>query len=130
MGYKESRITNDIRLRASQMGIRLFRNNVGLFQTLTGVKVRTGLAIGSADLIGWASFERTQDNVPFSIFTSIEVKTKSGTVTNAQKNWSHRVAIGGGIALVVRSVRDFETSMQGVLNSWEKRGMRLVSSGG
>lgn len=60
-GLSEADVQNKVRLEASKQGIRLWRNNVGVFQSENGGFVRFGLAnesekmnrhIKSSDLIG------------------------------------------------------------------------------
>lgn len=66
--------------RASQLGSRLFRNNVGLAKFLDRFgkprKVRYGLCPGSSDLIGWTPVTITPDMIgrTVAVFTAIEVK--------------------------------------------------------
>ena len=70
----------------------------------------TGLARGSADLIGLRTVTITPEMVgqQVAVFTSIEVKTAKGRATAEQQNWLHMVRSLGGIAGIARSVRDAE----------------------
>lgn len=87
-----------IQIEASKRGARLFRNNVGLFKTSDGRSVRTGLATGSSDLIGWTKTGR---------FLAVEVKSASGKVSKAQMQFMEAVRRAGGISACCRTVHDF-----------------------
>ena len=78
----------------SSLGVRLFRNNVGLFTTDTGSKIKTGLCNGSSDLVGFDSKGK---------FIAIEVKTKTGKLSEDQSRFIDVVNSVGGIAYVARS---------------------------
>ena len=93
---KEINIQNLIRLELSKLGAVLFRNNVGLFRTEDGRKIRTGLCVGSSDLIGYYREK----------FLAIEVKSKTGRVSFDQQNFINQVNASGGIAFVARSVEE------------------------
>lgn len=94
---------------------RLFRNNVGLFETKGGHLVKTGLCAGSSDLIGFSSKIVTQDMVgkKIAIFTAIEVKTKKGRSSKDQMNFISAVKNFGGIAGVARSKEDLKELLIG-----------------
>lgn len=84
--------------------IRVFRNQVGMAwvgkpPNLT--PVRTGLTPGSGDLIGWTSVIITPADVGkiVAIFTSVEVKTRLGSMRSNQENWLEQVNKAGGIAI-------------------------------
>jgi hypothetical protein len=86
-----------IQLEASKRGARLFRNNVGLFTTLDGRKVKTGLCKGSSDLIGWFRGQ----------FLAVEVKIGKGKPTPEQIAFVNQVNADGGIGMIVYSVDEF-----------------------
>lgn len=110
----ESGISSDIRLEASQLGYRLWRNNVGAAHTSTGQFIRFGLAndstqlnrvIKSADLIGIRPILITPAHVGMTIgqFISREVKKPSWKYTGtererAQLAWAELVNSLGGDA--------------------------------
>jgi hypothetical protein len=86
----ESGIQAKVLLRASQEGMRLWRNNVGALQDATGRYVRYGLAndtpklnkvFKSSDLIGLRTVTITQDMVGKAIgqFVALEVKKEGWT---------------------------------------------------
>lgn len=59
----EYNVQAKILLAASRLSNRLFRNNVGLFKTIDGRIIKTGLHNGSSDLIGWTQVKITPDMV-------------------------------------------------------------------
>ena len=109
MARSESNIQREIYFHLNRGNRRVFRNNVGsLF--VDGRKVEYGLAVGSGDLIGWESIEITQDMVGQKIarFLSVEVKSKTGKASEAQKNWCNTVSRFGGRAIITNSVEDLK----------------------
>lgn len=110
----ESTVSNDIRLEASQLGYRLWRNNVGALSTPSGQFIRFGLAndsaqlnkvIKSADLIGIKPILITPEHVGMTIgqFISREVKHAGWKYTGtererAQLAWADLINSLGGDA--------------------------------
>ena len=111
----ESTIQAKVRLDASKLGWRLWRNNVGVLMDSRGVPVRFGLAndsagvnkiIKSADLIGIRPVIITQDRVGKVIgqFVSIECKSedykfnKNNPHDQAQIQWMELITEYGGYA--------------------------------
>ena len=103
----EADIMRQIQLAATKLGARLFRNNVGMATTNTGSVIRFGLAVGSADLIGWTKSGR---------FLAIEIKTSKGRLTKHQRQFLDAISASGGIAGVARSVEDAVEIIQGASN--------------
>lgn len=104
----ESKLYGAIRLKASALGGRLYRNNVGLFYTKTGELTRCGLAEGSSDLIGWMTYDGR------AIFAAVEVKRSASVkAKKSQQLFIAAVRRSGGFACVVSSVDEFE-------NEWRK----------
>lgn len=112
----ESVVQAEVRARAGELGIHLFRNNVGACEDAkSGRIIRYGLAndsaamnkrIKSGDLIGWT---------PRGRFLSIECKHegwKPARTPNdretAQIRWREMVRQAGGVAGFVTSVADFD----------------------
>jgi len=90
----EGHIQDEIRLALSdEPGLVLWRNNTGVAEH-RGARVRYGLAVGSADLIGCLDGR----------FIALEVKTSTGRATPEQRQWLDLVRRYGGFACVVRSV--------------------------
>jgi len=118
MSAREKQIIDRLRAEATQAGGRLFRNNVGTGWTgrkITHVDKSTvliegkrplhsGLATGSADLIGWTPrlIEPSDVGQTIAVFTSIEVKTGKTRVSASQRRWLDAVLRAGGIAEIYR----------------------------
>lgn len=117
----ESAVLTDIRLAASRLGWRLYRNNKGAGKLENGSFIRWGLcnesaAVGaqvrSADLIGIRPVLITQDMVGQMIgqFVSVEVKAPGWkpSATNeheiAQRRWASLINGLGGYAVITASV--------------------------
>ena len=111
----EAEVQQAIRLKASTLGMRLWRNNVGACKDETGRFIRFGLAnesakinvhFKSADLIGITPHKVTSEDVGYThgIFTSIEVKAPGWKFTGtdrekAQTQWAQLVTMFGGRAM-------------------------------
>jgi hypothetical protein len=90
----EGAIQDAIRVALSgEPGLVLWRNNVGIAEH-RGQRVRYGLAVGSADLVGCLDGR----------FVALEVKTATGRVAPEQRLWLDLVRRHGGFAAIVRSV--------------------------
>lgn len=93
----EGALQDSIRLAlADEPGLVLWRNNVGVATVGGGARVRYGLAVGSADLVGILNGR----------FVALEIKTPTGRASSEQKLWLALVRARGGFAAVVRSVDD------------------------
>lgn len=90
---RESAILHRCMLRLTEVGCRVFRNNVGQLQTPDGRWVRYGLAVGSSDLIGWT---------PDGKFLAVECKGPRGVVTPEQQRFLDAVNDAGGLGLIAR----------------------------
>lgn len=122
----ETAIQNALRIAASRLGWRLFRNNVGDFWTGSEAvrmadgsvvlrnarRVRTGLVAGSGDLIGWRPVTITPDMVGQTIaqFVSVEAKTRTGRPTDKQIKWKLAVNAAGGHAVIARDTAGLENA--------------------
>lgn len=112
--HSEAGILSDIRLEASEVGARLWRNNVGATYTPNGQFIRYGLAndspatnktIKSADLIGIRPILITPEHVGQIIgqFISREVKAPNWRYSGnerelAQLRWAELILSLGGDA--------------------------------
>ena len=128
---REAGLMKLIEVRASELGARLFRNNVAkawigkhiIIKRYTEMvlepgdvvvkdarRLHAGLCEGSSDLIGWKPVEVTQDMVGKKVaaFVAAEVKTRTGRATKKQKNFVEKVGDAGGLAGIVRSIDDIE----------------------
>lgn len=104
----ESTILKQVMKKASTLGWRVFRNNVGVAFQPNGQVIKYGLCTGSSDLIGWAPCTITQDMVgkQVALFLAIETKTKKGRPTKDQKNFLKQVDEAGGVAILARTEND------------------------
>lgn len=109
----ESDIITDIRVAATRLGARLFRNNVGVAYRRDGVPIRFGLQPGSHDLIGWTPVTIKAEHVgrTLAVFTGVEVKTPHTSTEKHQSKFHEAVAHAGGISIVARSERDYENEV-------------------
>jgi hypothetical protein len=123
MTASESNVQSRVRLRAADFFMRLWRNNRGAFQDITGRLVRYGLANDSKelgkrlrthDLIGWRRVTITPEMVGKVIaqFASIECKpegwapprpgpTEAYEHYKGQLNWRDLVNREGGYSMFV-----------------------------
>lgn len=75
---------------------RIWRNNTGVGRSLSGQRViRFGL-VGSADLLGILRGGR---------FLAVEVKTKRGRQSKAQRNFQRMIESMGGVYVLARDVQ-------------------------
>ena len=120
----ESGVASRVRLDAANIGLNLWRNNVGVLLDQTGRPVRYGLAndskkmnrnIKSSDLIGVRTILITPDMVGelVGVFTAVETKhpdwsfKASDQHSVAQKNFHDIVKNAGGYAGFATCVDDF-----------------------
>jgi hypothetical protein len=118
---QERDLINEILLRASERGARLFRQNTGrgwvgrLIRhmgandtTVTLADARpliAGLCVGSSDIIGWTPVVITQEMVgrTVGVFTAFEAKTQGVATTKEQRSFIGAAHKAGCIAEVVFS---------------------------
>lgn len=64
--------------------------------------------VGACDLPGWTEVVITPAMVgcKVAVFTSMEIKSGTGSATAEQKNWQAQVKSAGGIAGIVRSAEE------------------------
>jgi hypothetical protein len=99
----ESALLRRILLRLTELGFRVFRNNVGVLQDKNGQFVRYGVCNpGGSDIIGWRTITATEGQ-RVAQFVAVEVKTPTGKVSKEQANFINQVKAAGGYAEVVRS---------------------------
>ena len=108
---------------SSEMGARLFRNNVGkgyvgklIFKgrdvLIKGFRVlHAGLCQGSSDLIGWDTILITPEMVgkKIAVFKAVEVKARNGLPTKEQVNFINQVNKAGGIGIIANSEKKYIT---------------------
>lgn len=116
-GRSEAAISNLVRVEASQKGMRVFRNNVGVLEDKNGRPLRFGLAndtaalnrkLKSSDLIGIRPVLIGPEHLGTQIgqFVSFEVKEEGWHYTGtpreeAQQAWLVLIASLGGYAKFV-----------------------------
>lgn len=110
----ESVILRQILIRASQLGARLFRNQVGVYKLHDGRWLTSGLCVSSSDLIGWTPIVITPEMIgrTLAVFTAVEGKRPKKNATDKQADFISAVVAAGGIAGVARSVEDVEYLIQ------------------
>lgn len=124
-GASEANVQSRVRLAAPSLGMRLFRNNVGVLKNENGTPVRYGLAndspalnkrLKSSDLIGWRRLPITQAMVGYCIaqFVALESKREGWKFSpgddreEAQRAWLTLVAADGGYGKFVTGPADVE----------------------
>lgn len=111
MSDTESPLMRRVLLHASRLGMRLFRNQVGVYQLKDGRWLRSGLCVGSSDLIGWTPVVVTQEMVgkTVAVFTACETKAGRKQATDEQRQFIDTVTLSGGLAVVIRAEADVDT---------------------
>lgn len=99
---RESDILQQVRLRASQLGAILWRNNTGMLRNDQGRPVFYGLCKGSSDLIG----------IFKGRFTALEIKQPGKHPTPEQKAFIDAVNKAGGIAAVITDPSQLENILK------------------
>lgn len=122
----ETELVRQIILEASKRGHRIWRQNTG--QGWIGKSRVNGSTViienarpfqagfpGLSDAGGYVMVEITPDMVgrKLPICAQVEVKTATGRVSEAQKKFIDHIKSVGGIAGVVRSVKDLEELISG-----------------
>lgn len=90
-------LTGAIKTEVTRLGGRVFRNQVGKYQTADGRWISTGLAVGSSDLIGWTRNGK---------FLAIEIKAGKDRLSTDQWNFLQTVRNASGIGIAARSLED------------------------
>lgn len=119
----EVELMRAIQMRASELGHRLFRNNVGTGWVGPQVRVshpqmimmrpgdvllrssqplHSGLCVGSSDLIGLTDKGR---------FLAVEVKAPKGRPSGGQESFIDMVKRFGGVGVIAKSVEDFVNAL-------------------
>lgn len=98
-GAAHMRLKNEILLALGcSRAILIWNNPTGVFRGLHDSTVtRVGMP-GQPDIIAIAA--------PSGRFVGIEVKTGSGRLSEAQKNWKAQAELRGALYIVARSVED------------------------
>ena len=93
----EQNIQSECMLALSKIGCMVFRNNTGVLPGHNGRPVKFGLCVGSSDIIGIC---------PDGKFLAVEVKSKRGLASDAQKRFIGAVALAGGRSGIARSPKE------------------------
>lgn len=104
-----------IQLRATELGARLWRNNVGAYRHPESGWIRYGVQNpGGSDLIGITPVEITMEMVGkrVAIFTAIEVKKENEEATEDQQAFIDFIKLNGGITGVVKKEEDLDGLIQ------------------
>lgn len=104
---RETDILQAVRLRASQLGLTLFRNNSGMLYNKDGTPVKYGLAKGSSDLVGWRSISTVANGV-IAQFIALECKQPGKKPTPEQAAFINAVNKAGGIGAVITDPAQLE----------------------
>jgi hypothetical protein len=113
----ESDLLYRLLVRGSELGARLFRNNVGKLRDARGRLVTYGLCVGSSDLIGYLPVTITPAMVGqrVAVFVAIEAKTATGRLRPEQRQFLRVVQGHGGLCCVARSVEDADALLVGAV---------------
>lgn len=121
----EAPVLAKVRLEASRIGCRLFRNNRGLFYTQDGRMVRAGLeAAGASDTIGLFPVVITPEMVgrKLAVFMAVETK-KPGWKKPAKKHEHEQadfikfVCEQGGIGVFLTDAADLKKAVDRFMGS-------------
>lgn len=115
----ERALLRTLLIYASELGARLFRNQVGSYVLAQpdckscqrfGRRLSSGMGVGSPDLIGWRTVTVTPEMVGtrLAVFCGVEVKREDGTPSDAQRAFLGALAQAGAVSGVVRSLGDLE----------------------
>ncbi len=109
----ESRLLAALLVRCSQLGARIFRNNVGRLQDRCGRWVQYGLCVGSSDLIGYLPVTIKPEHVgqTVAVFVAIEAKTHTGHLRPEQRQFLNVAHAHGAITCLARAVDDVEITL-------------------
>ena len=117
----EAPVVKRVMMKASQLGLRLLRNNRGMFRTMDGKRtVRAGLeADGASDLIGVRTITVTPEMVgkKIGVLMVVEVKkpswTKPTTETEKeQENFINQMVQRGAIGFFINNAEDLEKKVE------------------
>lgn len=106
----ETNLVQQVRLKASELGCVLFRNNTGKLEDKRGRWVEFGLCKGSSDLIGM---------MPDGRFLAVECKVGTAQPRSNQIDFINLVLSKGGVAGTVWSVDEFIQLVQTALRTPE-----------
>ncbi|NDD54355.1 hypothetical protein EBZ39_10845 [bacterium] len=118
----ETDIMRQMRVTASKLGARLFRNHVGLSYTKDGRPMRHGLGNGTSDLIGLIPVEVTPDMVGKKVGIFFAVEVKKPKVYTKKKHLEEQVHFlefvcqNGGVGVMC----DSTTAVEEIINNYKR----------
>lgn len=115
----ESALLKRLLVRGSQLGARLWRNQVGRYRLARpecrecqsrGRVLTSGFGVGSSDLIGFRTVTVTPAMVGqrLAVLVCLEVKGPKTPTTDAQIDFLSTMQQCGAVAYIVRSIEDLE----------------------
>ena len=115
----EAALLRSLLLVSSKLGATMFRNQVGQYRLARpgcmecqrfGRIIRSGLAVGSPDLVGWLPVTIAPEHVGkrLAVFVGIEAKTEAGRLRPEQKAFLAALQRAGAVCGVARSLADLE----------------------
>ena len=109
----EGTLLKRLMIAGSAWGLRLFRNQCGVYQLKDGRYLSSGLCVGSSDLIGYRRVMITPKMVGTYLaqFVAVECKGPRGRVSDAQRQFVEVVQKAGGLAVIARSLDDVEKAL-------------------
>ncbi len=124
----ETALLQRLLIRASGLGARIFRNQVGRYRLALpdcdrcqrqGRVLSSGLCVGSSDLVGWMPHVVRQEDVgrTLAVFVAVEAKVGRHVTTEAQGHFLDVVRSAGGVAVVARQESDIDIAAQRMTTS-------------
>lgn len=103
--------------RRTRADVRIWRNNVGVYEYAPGKYLRYGLCNGSADFIGLYSMIVRPEHVGkrVAIFFAPESKARGKDAEEHQDTWLNEIIAAGGIAGVARNGDEADE----LIRTWE-----------
>ncbi len=120
----EAALLRSLLLVSSKLGATVFRNQVGQYRLAKpgcmecqrfGRIIRSGLAVGSSDLIGWLPVTITPAHVGkrLAVFVGVEAKAEDGRLRPEQKAFLAALQRAGAVCGVARSIDDLSLILKG-----------------
>ncbi len=98
----EAELLKKLMIDGSKLGLRLFRNQQGVYELKDGRWLTSGLCVGSSDLIGYYPGTMTEAIVgrTVAVFVAVEAKGPRGRPTKEQEQFVDVVNRAGGLGYV------------------------------
>lgn len=100
--------------RIARPDVRMWRNNVGVYQYANGKFLRYGLCNGSSDFVGLHSLIIKPEHVGkrVAVFLAIESKARGKDAEEHQETWLREVMDAGAIAGVARNADEADALIE------------------